>query len=131
MARATEGFPFLVQLVGYHVWNECRTDEIVLDDVRRGVEIARRKLGTTVHALSIRDLSEKDRAFLVGMTVDDGPSRLSDVASRMGATAKFASVYRARLIESGMVEPAGHGLVTFAPPYLRDYLREHQDTLVG
>jgi hypothetical protein len=38
---------------------------------------------------------------------------------------KYASVYRVRLIEAELIEPAGHGYIDFAVPYLRDYLREH------
>jgi hypothetical protein len=47
----------------------------------------------------------------------------------MGVDANYASQYRARLIEAGVIESAGHGRVTFTVPYLRDYLREHAATM--
>ena len=43
------GYPFLIQLVGYHAWNQDRgREEITVEDVERGVEVARRKLGSLV-----------------------------------------------------------------------------------
>lgn len=34
-------------------------------------------------------------------------------------------MYRERLLGTGLIEAAGHGLVTISFPYLRDYLRTH------
>jgi len=42
----------------------------------------------------------------------------------MGVSVTYAGVYRARLVEDGIIEPAGRGLVCFTIPYLADYLRE-------
>ena len=59
------------------------------------------------------------------MAHDDGPSKMSDIASRLNVDANYASQYRLRLIASELIEPVGHGRVDFTMPYLRDYLREH------
>lgn len=124
-AAATGGYPFMIQLVGYHVWRAAHGDAIDLTAVRAGVPAARRRLGATVHETSMADLSEVDRTFLVAMARDDGPSRIADLAQRLGVTAKYASVYRARLLAAGVIEPAGRGRVQFAIPYFREFLREH------
>ena len=39
----------------------------------------------------------------------------------------YASQYRLRLIAAGLIRPAGHGLVDFTLPHLREWLREHDD----
>ena len=59
------------------------------------------------------------------MSQDDGPSRMAEIASRLGVDAGYASVYRARLIAAELVSPAKRGYVDFTLPYLREYLREH------
>jgi Mn-dependent DtxR family transcriptional regulator len=59
------------------------------------------------------------------MAVDDGPSRVGDIAQRLNASANYTSQYRLRLIEAELIEPAGWGKIDFALPYLREYLREH------
>ena len=47
------------------------------------------------------------------------------LARRLDVETGYIGVYRRRLIEAGMIEPAGYGGVDFALPYLREYLRDH------
>lgn len=125
-ASATGGYPFLIQLVGHRVWRQHpQRKEIALDDASAGVEEARRRLGSLVHGVALKECSDVDKTFLLAMARDDGPSRIADVAKRMNVTPVYAGVYRARLIESQMIEPAGRGRIDFATPGLREYLREH------
>jgi hypothetical protein len=70
-------------------------------------------------------LRRAERFTLGAVALDDGPSRMSAIADRLGADANYVGQYRLRLISAGLVEPAGHGRVEFTLPYLRDYLREH------
>lgn len=86
-------------------------------------------MGSLVHPPAVYDLSNVDRTFLAAMAVHDGPSRMADIATRLGSDPNYASQYRLRLIAADMIRPAGHGYVDFAVPYLRDYLREHTPTL--
>lgn len=122
---ATGGYPFMIQLVGYHVWRKARDGHVDLAAVREGVPAARKRLGATVHQSAFADLSDVDRTYLLAMAQDDGPSRTADLADRMGETAGYANVYRTRLIEAGVIEAVDRGLVDFAIPYMREYLREH------
>ncbi len=125
-AGATGGYPFLIQLVGYHIWRQQpRRKEIASSDVDAGIVAARRRLGALVHEPAIADLSGVARTFLIAMAHDDGPSKISDIADRLNVDSNYASQYRLRLIATELIEPAGHGRVDFTMPYLRDYLREH------
>lgn len=123
--EACGGYPFMIQLVGR--WCLRFSDEAVVsvDDAQRGVMKARTKLGSLVHGPALDDLSDVDRTFLAAMAVDDGPSRVADLAERMGVDANYVNQYRRRLIDAQMIEPVGRGTVSFSLPYLRDYLREH------
>lgn len=125
----TRGYPFLVQLVGRHVW-DARPDEptITVADARAGVEQARRRVGRLVHEPALAGLSQVDRSFLAAMATDDGPSRMRDIAGRLGVSQVYAGQYRLRLIAAELIRPAGHGHVDFALPYLREWLREHVAT---
>jgi hypothetical protein len=128
-AEATGGYPFLIQLVGYHVWRSATGQHIDMDAVQRGIEAARRRFGSLVHEPALADLSTVDRTFLAAMAVDDGPSRMADVIGRLGVDSQYANVYRTRLIEAEVIHATGHGSVDFALPYLREYLRDHAATL--
>lgn len=125
-AVATGGYPFLIQLVGYHIWRQHpRHREIDAPDVETGTVAARRRMGSLVHEPAISDLPGVARTFLLAMAHDDGPSKMSDVATRLNVDGNYASQYRLRLIANELIEPAGHGRVDFTMPYLRDYLRQH------
>jgi hypothetical protein len=129
-AEATLGYPFLIQLVGYHVWRMAPAEPLIdLSMVEKGVAAARRRLGSLVHETALADLSDQDRTFLIAMSVDDGPSRMSDIRRRMGGIIpQHGNTYRERLIRAGVIEQVRHGVVDFALPYLREYLREHAAT---
>ncbi|MGB7980465.1 MAG: AAA family ATPase [Candidatus Nanopelagicales bacterium] len=123
--NATGGYPFMIQLVGYHVWRKTTGHHIDLDAVHAGIPAARKRLGSTVHATALADLSAVDRTYLLAMSHDDGESSTGEIARRLHETPYYASVYRARLIDAGVIEPTRRGYVDFAIPYLREYLREH------
>ncbi|PYI66554.1 hypothetical protein CVV68_13360 [Arthrobacter livingstonensis] len=60
--------------------------------------------------------------FLKAMALDEGDSATRDIAFRMEASASTAGNQRARLMDAGIVAAAGHGVVRFAIPGLREYL---------
>lgn len=129
-AEATAGYPFMIQLVGYHVWRQGRSGPVTAEHVLTGIDAARARIGNLVHAPALKDLSDVDRSFLVHMAVDEGPSKVSEVGARMDRGGNYANVYRRRLVDAGIIHPAGHGRVEFAMPFMREYLREHATHLM-
>lgn len=128
-AAATGGYPFLIQLVGYHTWRLANRQpgRAVTDAVlTEALDAARRRLGSTVLAPAVSRLSDVDKTFLLMMADDDeGPSRMADIAARLGESNQYAGVYRRRLIDAAMIQAAGLGRVDFTVPYMREWLREH------
>ncbi|MDR2108274.1 MAG: ATP-binding protein, partial [Coriobacteriales bacterium] len=121
----TGGFPFLVQLVGYHIWRQSsQSKQISLEDARRGIISAEEDMDRMILETTIKELSDKDVAFLHAMAQDDAESRLGDVAKRLKISSAAAGQYRLRLIRQGVIEEYGRGKVQFALPLLRDYLRK-------
>lgn len=128
-ARATQGYPFMVQLVGYHSWRAAKgVDTVSAEHVAEGVQAAGRRVGRLVHEPALSELSAVDRTFLAAMAQDEGPSRVRDVADRLGVDGNYANVYRARLINAEIIHPLGRGDVDFTLPSMREYLREHAIT---
>lgn len=126
MVTATQGYPFLIQLVGDQVWRKAPSEgDIDLASANAGVDAARRRLGQLVHAPALAEASDIDKSFLLAMSADNGPSQIRDIQARLGVDKNYASQYRLRLLALELVEPAGRGRLDFALPYLRDYLREH------
>ncbi|TDP93327.1 AAA ATPase-like protein [Leucobacter luti] len=127
LARAAQGYPFLVQSIGDIAWrSNSETTEIRLRDAQHGHRLALRTMGSFIHEPALSGLSQVDRSYLAAMAHDDGPSTSEDIRVRMGGVAPgYVSMYRDRLLGTGLIESVGYGLVTIAFPYLRDYLRSH------
>jgi predicted transcriptional regulator len=69
-----------------------------------------------------QELSIRDRDFLFAMLADKTVSDFSSIKERLNVTAGYASKYRSRLLVAGMIKAAEHGKISFAPPYMREYL---------
>jgi hypothetical protein len=122
-ATATGGYPYLIQLVGYHTWRASEESVLDVAAVERALPVAHERLGSTVLATALADLSPRDREYLATMARDDGASETAVVARRMGLTSANAGAYRRRVIAAGLARPTRRGSVDFALPYLREYLR--------
>lgn len=137
LAAASRGYPFMVQLVGYYAWQSAfRRDgehaTLGKEDAERGIEAARRRFDATVIEPALQRLSPRLLTYLMAMAQDGtGPSRTADVAERMGTTLTAVSPLRDRLLREGIIEAPSRGVVSFAIPYLSDYLRIHRAELVG
>lgn len=58
------------------------------------------------------------------MLEDEGDSKLADIAQRLGVKSNYASQYRRRLLEQGVLGERGRGYVGFELPVFREYLIE-------
>ena len=129
--KRTKGFPFMIQLIGYHMWRQQPESEyITYEDAEEAVHLAEADLEKMIFDTTIRELSEKDIAFLTAMLEDGEYSFLSDIAKRMQVTSKYAGTYRKRLIEQGIIGSYGHGKVAFDLPMFRDYLKNRMPDAV-
>lgn len=124
MVEAIGGFPFMMQLVGYRVWDQSPCErEISEEDVERGIELAHSDMEQRVLEPTYRELSNQDVQFLEAMLPDGGGvSSISNVAERMGVSSNYASKYRARLIEQGVIGERGRGRIGFDMPFFREYV---------
>ena len=129
LTKATHGYPFMIQLVGYWAWRcsdqNGHSDRVSIDYAEEGIDMSKTKLGDMVHAQALKGLPAQAINYLLAMSLDDDVSRTGDVARRMERSPQFANIYRMRLVDEDIIEPAGRGFVRFKLPYLRDYLREH------
>jgi hypothetical protein len=121
-SAATQGFPFMIQLIGYHMFNQSKKKKIILDDAVSGIEIARADMENMIIDSTLRELSDNDLKFLKAMAGDDGDSRIADIIKRMDVSAAHAGYYRRRLIELGIISPVGRGKVAINLPMLKDRL---------
>ncbi len=126
-ARRTFGYPYMIQLVGYYMWQsaESRRSATIEDmDVEAGISDASGAFADAVCAPAYDGLTTAQKSFILAMTQDQpADSRVSDVVGRVGKSASWGSKYRASLIEARIIESAGYGLVRYAIPHFGDFLQ--------
>lgn len=122
--RMAQESPYLLQLIGHSIVQYSDDSGKVDEEVfREALRSASRSFEEDVCRTTLMQLSGRDVDFLEAMARDDGPSRMSDIAKRMGATEDYAQKYRRRLIGGGIIEPARRGYVSFAVPLMAEYLK--------
>lgn len=135
VARAgeiSEGYPYLIQLIGSKAWRSSgSSDSIEFEDVEGSRAAAVHEMIRNVHGPALRDLSSRKRQYLEAMLEDAGPSNVGDIARRLDVDPRYQSTYRERLIEDELIEPAGRGYVRYALPYLREALSGRRDSPVS
>jgi hypothetical protein len=120
-AQATLGYPYLIQLLGYYLW-EISSSRITPKNLEEALIRSKVDLFQNVHDLIFESLSEKDKEFVLAMSIDTEASQFGDIEKRMGKTKGYISNYRKRLLAGGVVKPAGFGKLMFTLPYMKEYL---------
>ncbi|WP_321973618.1 hypothetical protein [Paratractidigestivibacter sp.] len=119
------GSPFMMQLVGYRIWDMAgEANVITAANVSVGSKLARLEMRDRILETTYRELSEVDLRFPAAMLEGPNESRVSDIAKRMNVSSGYASQYKRRLPDQGVIGERGRGIVAFDIPTFRDYLKE-------
>lgn len=125
--KEADGFPYMIQLVGYRTLQQNpQAIPVSAEDVRTGARWARRDLTDHVFRTTYEELSAGDKKYLSAMLPDKNASSTAEIARRMECSAGYASKYRQRLMEQGIIRSAGRGSVKFDMPGFREFLEEEQ-----
>jgi hypothetical protein len=116
---AADGYPQSLQIIGSATWDAARPRRggvLTVADVERGWETAQSDLVSLFDARwSVA--TEAERAFLVAMAGLDGPIvRRGAIAEALGVPTEALGMVRRNLINKGIVEDAGRGLLRFTVP---------------
>ena len=124
-AAYTNGFPYLVQLIGYYLSKLSdggkQMDTAMLEHAE---VLASEEVDNKVFQAMLNPLSETDLVFLKAMAREnDGISNISDLEKRTGFSHGKVQTYRKRLIDAGVVYSPRRGVLAMVMPQLADYMR--------
>jgi hypothetical protein len=127
VVEATGGYPFFVQLMGYETWNAAAErgarSVVNAEDAAAGVARARLE-AARLYESRLDEVPDTERRYLdAAAGLEEGERRSAEVAAALGGTSEEWAWARQRLIELGLLRPAGRGRIAFALPGLADYLR--------
>jgi hypothetical protein len=125
---AAHGYPYFLQLLGSSVWEHARPDPgslLTPDHVATGAGGAVEQLAALYQVRwNAATDGEKDlMAAIADLSPAGDAVPRRDVAEALGKTSRAISVPRDRLLEKGILESAGHGLLRFTLPGFAAYVR--------
>ncbi|MDR0888391.1 MAG: ATP-binding protein [Coriobacteriales bacterium] len=121
------GLPFLLQLIGYHIFNQSDMQVITAADAYAGIDDSKVDMDHMIFESTISTLTDVEKSFLLCMAQDDGDSKIANIAQCMHVSSSYVGNYRRKLIDRGIIVSAGRGKLRFAIPMLKDWLRTHSD----
>lgn len=128
LARAADvagGYPYFLQSIGKHVWDNAISSPISADDVQVGLHDARREVDDGLYRSRWERATPAQRDLLRALAdlAGDGPAAVSALASRMGKPrASDLSVARNELIKKGLVYPPERGMLAFTVPGMHEFV---------
>lgn len=126
-AALAQGFPYSVQLIGDATWSAAgRPDPgamLTAAHVQAGEQAMRADLDALFRS-RWQNATPGERRMLraIAELAGDGAVQRADLAVRLSANTAELSVPRARLIDKGLVQPAGRGRLEFTIPGFADYV---------
>jgi hypothetical protein len=125
-AKAAAGYPYMIQLIGYYMWQHAQLEarhEITTADVQYAIEISAEAFENAVCAPEFNSLTAAQKDFLLAMAAcPENVVNVSDISAHVKKSASWTSKYRKSLIDARIIVAVGHGKVTFAMPELRKYI---------
>ena len=125
-ALATQGFPYLMQLIGYYVIQYTpeggEVTDMIMDKAERS---AMGDMEDNVFKPILAPLSDNDVKFLKAVAHCGETATTEKLQNALGKNGPALQPYRRRLIDAGVIEAPRRGELVFAVPYLSDYLLNH------
>jgi len=132
--RTAHGYPYFLQLLAHAAWQAAAPEagsRVTAAHVRKGSPAAEEQLEAMYRA-RWRAATALEQQFMAAMAAEgEGQPEPGEepavtraaVAARMGRTSRAVSMPRDRLLDKGVIEPAGHGLLRFTLPGFTGYVR--------
>lgn len=132
--KIAQGYPYSVQLIGDSTWAAAghpdRGSSLTIEHVRDGRKRMRQDLNALFRARWEKCAPLEQQLMQAMAAHGDGAVRRADIAEYLGVATGDLSVPRARLIDKGIIDIAGHGQLQFTIPGFAGYVRGRTETRV-
>ncbi len=123
MSKATQGYPFAYQVLGYLYWEKrphSLTEIIPLYD---------QYLAEYVYEKIWSELSELDKKIMTAISQHQDRIRTKELRDSLDMASSLFSVYRDRLFRKGILDVSKYGYVSVALPRFSDFVTKQSKML--
>jgi|SRR5579875_484135 len=123
--EVARGYPYFLQAIGKHVWDNARRSPIELDDVEVGLKVAQREVDDGLYRSRWERATPAQRDVLRALASlgGDEPVAIADIATAAGKRrTSDISVARTELIKRGLVFAPERGLLAFTVPGMHEFI---------
>jgi hypothetical protein len=121
----TAGYPFYIQQLGKHAWNQASTSPITAADVQEAIPAAQAALDRSIYEVRIQRATQNERRYMRAMAeLGEGPYQSGSVARKLGKTSTAMSTVRQQLLTKGLIySTEDYGHIDFSVPRFAEYMR--------
>jgi len=122
----TEGYPYFLQVWGYHVWETAKASPISLNDVNIASLRAVSALDSGFFRIRYERLTDRQQEYAKALAmVGHLPASSTEVADILKISVRQAAPLRDELIKKGMAYSPSRGLITFTVPKFEEYIKRN------
>jgi hypothetical protein len=131
--ESSGGSPYLIQLLGEEAWVLANPDpgaEITTAHAATAIEEVQQSLAAGMFRgrWGKATAAERDLMVAIAQVVDgDGIAKTRHITAVLGKTTPQLSTARKALIDKGLIESTGTGLLRFTMPGFAEFVRQHVD----
>lgn len=122
---AARGYPYFLQSIGKHVWDNARRSPIDTNDVEVGLTAARREIDDGLYRSRWERATPVQRDLLRALATIGGDevAAVAEIAKALGKSrTSLISVARDELIKKGLVYAPERGLLAFTVPGMHEFI---------
>jgi hypothetical protein len=123
----TEGYPFYIQQIGKHAWNQAADSPIARRDVEEAFPAAQAALDRAIYEVRVQRATANERKYMRAMAeLGEGPYRSGAVARKRGQPSTALSSVRQSLLDKGLIYATeDYGYIDFSVPRFAEFMRRH------
>lgn len=129
-AQVSEGYPYMIQLVGYYMWQAAQTEgsaEITAQHLKIGTADALLAFDDAVCEPILHELTASERQLLeaiaqVSTPQEAGGATVAQLVAQTGRSRSWVNKYRMSLLAQNVIESPERGVLGISVPHLSDFL---------
>lgn len=128
-AELSGGYPYMVQLVGYYMWQAAQTEgsaEITAQHLKIGTADALLAFDDAVCEPILHELTASERQLLEAIaqvsTPQEAGATVAQLVAQTGRSRSWVNKYRMSLLAQNVIESPERGVLRISVPHLSDFL---------